>query len=207
MNESSLICATPASTGSPEDAKAVLEWEFPLVGPRVQIRPLRDTDLEAFHAYRSDPDVGRYQGWSAPSLQEAARFLRDMAGVTAPLREQWVQLAIALREGDRLIGDIGLYLDDQGATAQIGYTCAPAYQRQGLCSESVSLVVASLQRYTCCEELLATIDSRNLAGERLLLRLGFDARDATPSPTADDGVFDVTYALRLRARFGCADQV
>jgi RimJ/RimL family protein N-acetyltransferase len=33
---------------------------------RLSLRPMQDADLEPFAAYRSDPEVARYQGWDAP---------------------------------------------------------------------------------------------------------------------------------------------
>lgn len=44
--------------------------------PRLILRPFQDSDLEPFVAYRSDPEVARYQGWEAPySVESAMEFI------------------------------------------------------------------------------------------------------------------------------------
>lgn len=40
----------------------------------VVLRKLEPKDLDAFHAYRSDPVVARYQGWSAMHREGAQSF-------------------------------------------------------------------------------------------------------------------------------------
>ena len=67
---------------------------FPLVTPRLFIRPFLETDLEPFLAYRSDPEVARYQGWQPMDRDAALAFLHDAA--PSPWREgDWAQIGIA----------------------------------------------------------------------------------------------------------------
>lgn len=148
-------------------------WRLPIAGGRVVLRPLRASDLEDFHAYRSDPEVGRYQGWATMSRQEAAGFISSMADVSGPVPGAWIQLAMAARDTDALMGDIGLYLDADGRVAQIGCTCAPAYQRTGVASEALRLVLQALGQDPACERVIGIVDARNVASKRLLARLGF----------------------------------
>jgi RimJ/RimL family protein N-acetyltransferase len=78
---------------------------LPLSSQRVRLRRLRASDFRAFHAYRSDPDVARYQGWSPMSEDEAMTFLREN-GRNAELEPgEWAQIGIASLDDDRLIGD------------------------------------------------------------------------------------------------------
>ena len=52
---------------------------LPLDLGRLRLRWLREGDLPEFLAYRSDPEVARFQGW-APMDEAAARaFLREVA--------------------------------------------------------------------------------------------------------------------------------
>ena len=47
---------------------------------RLRLRRFRPKDAPAFAAYRSDPAVARYQGWSAPvSPQAAAALVQEFA--------------------------------------------------------------------------------------------------------------------------------
>jgi hypothetical protein len=49
----------------------------PLLLPGGLLRRLRTSDLAAFQAYRSIPEIGRFQGWSPMSEAEAVAFLAD----------------------------------------------------------------------------------------------------------------------------------
>jgi RimJ/RimL family protein N-acetyltransferase len=80
---------------------------LPDAGP-VRLRALRRSDLQAFLAYRSDPEVARFQGWAPISPEQAAAFLAEMAAPTAWPEGEWLQLAIARSADDALVGDIGL---------------------------------------------------------------------------------------------------
>ena len=40
---------------------------------RLKLRPFQMSDLDPFVAYRSDPEVARYQGWDAPYPVEKSR--------------------------------------------------------------------------------------------------------------------------------------
>jgi hypothetical protein len=54
---------------------------LPRFGAGIALRRLSVSDLAAFQAYRSDPELGRYQGWSPMSEPEARAFLEEMNGV------------------------------------------------------------------------------------------------------------------------------
>jgi hypothetical protein len=45
----------------------------------IRLRRFRDSDLAAFQAYRHDPEVGRWQGWTPGPDALALDFLRRMA--------------------------------------------------------------------------------------------------------------------------------
>jgi len=47
---------------------------------RLVIRRFHSQDLAVFAAYRSDPDVAKYQSWETYTVQEAEEFLRDHKG-------------------------------------------------------------------------------------------------------------------------------
>ena len=148
---------------------AALPREF--LGGR--IRRLRASDLAAFQAYRSLPALGRYQGWSPMPDAEARRFIEDMH--QAPLFEPgcWVQLGIAELTADELIGDIGLYLSEDGVSGEVGFTLQPAYQGRGVATRAVGAALQLLFSLTRVTRVLGVTDERNAPSIRLLGRLGF----------------------------------
>ncbi|MDI4634460.1 GNAT family N-acetyltransferase [Pelomonas sp. V22] len=140
---------------------------LPLLGERVQLRRLAETDLADFQAYRRDVEVARYQGWEPRSDDWALAFLREMAA--APLLEagQWCQLGIAERQSNRLIGDIGLCRHAEAV--EIGFSLARPSQGLGLAFEAMQLLI---DEALAPHPVIAITDARNVACLRLLGRLG-----------------------------------
>jgi len=105
-------------------------------------------DLAAFQAYRNDETVGRYQGWSAQPDPQAPAFIEEMGNAVLFPRGKWVQLAVADRDTNRLIGDVGACLASDGRTAELGFSISPRSQRQGLGTEAVHEAIALLFEHT-----------------------------------------------------------
>jgi RimJ/RimL family protein N-acetyltransferase len=139
---------------------------------RLVLRRFRAEDVDAFAAYRSDPDVARYQSWEAPvPLAEAARQVRRFA-VADPTVPGWFQYAIEHRALSVLIGDVGVRLEPNLMQAEIGFTMASAFQGKGFATEAVRCVLNRLFR-SGIHRVSAECDARNTASARLLERLGF----------------------------------
>jgi len=151
---------------------------LPLHAGPVRLRPLQPADLEPFLAYRGDPDVGRYQGWSSMSPTEAAAFIDTMGAlarlsVHSPWPEgEWVQIGIARAADDLLVGDIGL-LHEAPGQVQLGFTLARDAQGRGWAQAALRPLCDSLLATPGSRCLRAISDSRNAASLRLLGRLGF----------------------------------
>ncbi|MBE0693199.1 MAG: GNAT family N-acetyltransferase, partial [Aquamicrobium sp.] len=77
------------------------------------LRRLSPADLDAFGAYRADPELGRYQGWQPMDREASLAFLRAMAAEPSAAGA-WVQVGIARRDDDRLVGDIGMRVQGDG---------------------------------------------------------------------------------------------
>jgi RimJ/RimL family protein N-acetyltransferase len=154
-------------------ADSLLPREF----PAGCLRRLRRSDLDAFQAYRSIPELGRYPGWSPMSEAEALAFLVKMEAT--PLFEpgQWVQLGIAESHRDSLVGDIGLRLSDDSQTGEVGFTLSPSAQGRGVASGAVQEAVQLLFTATPVAQIRGITDARNAPSVRLLERLGFECRE------------------------------
>src|SRR5262249_43336147 len=139
---------------------------------------LRRSDLGAFQAYRSIPELGLYQGWSAMSEVEAMTFLGEMEATPLFQPGQWVQLGIADPRTDVLLGDIGLRLSEDSQTGEVGFTLAPAAQGRGIASAAVRAAVQLLFTATSVSLVLGITDARNTRSIRLLERLGFACQES-----------------------------
>jgi RimJ/RimL family protein N-acetyltransferase len=121
------------------DAKKARETMLLLDTQRLILRPFQDSDLEPFVAYRSDPDVARYQSGELPYTKEqAAAFLQRQKRGQPGSQGEWYQLAIERKQHAGLIGDCAFHvLAHDARQAEIGFSLARQYQRQGYATEAV----------------------------------------------------------------------
>jgi RimJ/RimL family protein N-acetyltransferase len=142
---------------------------------RLRLRPFRVDDLESFVAYRSDPEVARYQSWdSAYSMADAESFLSSQRELVFGQPGEWLQLAIVDRATGAVCGDCAVRVaTDQPATAEIGVTLAQASQGKGVAAEALSALVTELFERHGMHRVVAEADDRNVPVRRLLERLGF----------------------------------
>ncbi len=138
---------------------------------RLTLRRFHPNDAVALAAYRSDPEVARYQSWVAPVSVETAQALVAEFAAGDPRRPGWFQYGIEREQV--LIGDVGVNLHENGMQAEIGFTLAPAYQGGGYATEAVRSVVEHLFTTRGLHRVSAECDARNLRSARLLARVGF----------------------------------
>lgn len=148
---------------------------------RTLLRPLSRRDAPALFSYRSLPEVYRYQNWAPRDLNEALDFILRYSVNPAIEEDDWRQLGIYHEVGEALIGDCGFRISESGQ-AEIGYTIAPAYQRQGFGSEVVKSLVSHLFKERHLQRLIARTDPANIGSIRILKRIGF--RMEAHSPTS-----------------------
>lgn len=163
---------------------------------RVRLRPLRPADVAAFHAYRSDPEVARFQGWSPMTVAQASGFIQVHARHTALAPGAWHQLAIADRDSDALIGDAGVWLSPDGATAEIGLSIRGSDQGRGYGSESLQGLIGLLFSATSVVEILGNVDARNIACLAAMARSGM--RHVATAQTTYKGEVCTELAFTIR---------
>jgi RimJ/RimL family protein N-acetyltransferase len=140
---------------------------------RLVLRRFRGADAAVLADYRSDPAVARYQSWDAPfSLLRAETAVANFIA-SDPGRAGWFQYAVERKEDRALIGDVAVHLHDNLKQAEIGFTLATAYQKQGFATEAVGAIVDRLFRVQGLHKVAGECDARNVASAGLLERLGF----------------------------------
>lgn len=143
-----------------------------IVTDRLILAPLSATDAAALFAYRSLPEVSRYQSWEPSLLQDAVRWIETLRPVEFDSPGTWFQLGIRSRASGHLVGDLGVHFLDDDRQVEIGFTMAPDCQGRGLGTEAVvgllDHLFGSLGKHRVC----ASVDPRNEASLRLLRRVG-----------------------------------
>lgn len=139
---------------------------------RIVLRRLTLADLPGFHAYRADPELGRYQGWEPMSEEEASTFLGGMEAAGLFIPGRWCQLAIADPSGNEILGDIGICLSEDESEAEIGFTLKSSQQGKGLASEALGEAIRLIFERTPARRVKGITDSRNLRSISTLMRVG-----------------------------------
>jgi RimJ/RimL family protein N-acetyltransferase len=140
---------------------------------RLTLDRLRAEDAPALFRYRSDPDVGRYQGWLPGSVDEARSFIADVGAAGFATPGSWFQFAIRHRDSGLLVGDLGVHvLHDEPRNVEIGFTVAPAHQGGGIGTEAVVAVLDHLFGEMGKHRVCASVDPRNVGSIALLRRVG-----------------------------------
>lgn len=141
---------------------------------RLLVRRFRDEDAESLAAYRSDPEVARYQGWEPPmSFDEARGFVHGLADEHPDAPGKWFQYAIEELETGEHIGDVASHTrDDDPRTATIGVTLRRGSQGAGYATEAVRLLLEYLLVDRRKHRVIADCDPRNAAVVGLLERVG-----------------------------------
>lgn len=109
---------------------------------RLLLRRSQPEDAEAISAYRSDPQVNRYQGWDRTDPEGVRDEIEAMADRQPGEFGGWVQLSALDRETGELLGDVGFSrADGEPGVIKVGYTMSPAAQGLGYATEAVAAII------------------------------------------------------------------
>ena len=144
-----------------------------LVTERLTIRRFEAADAVAFAAYRSVPDIARYQSWDTPfTPARAARFIAALATEHPDTTDQWFQFAVTASSTGRLLGDVAAGTGRDHRLARIGFTLAPDAQGHGFATEAVTALVDYLVHTRGKHRVAADCDARTTRSVALLERVG-----------------------------------
>lgn len=161
-----------------------------------RLRLFRSSDLDQFQAYRTDPVVARFQGWSALTDIAASNFITEMSGVAALRPGDWIQLAIADAATDQLIGDVGLYVDPDECEAELGFTLSRQAQGQGHATRAARIATGLLFQCSKVRQVRGVTDARNGKSIAVLERTNFIRVGERPAVFKGEPCFEFVYACR-----------
>jgi [ribosomal protein S5]-alanine N-acetyltransferase len=161
----------------------------------IVLRRLSALDFGSFQAYRSDLELGRYQGWIPMLDAEAQAFLEDMS--TAPLFRpgHWIQVGVAEPDGLALLGDIGLYLADDASYAEIGFTLARHAQGCGVATNAVRTAIEIVFQCTTAARVIGVTDARNHASIAVLVRAGMQKQEERTAVFRGESCIEYVYSI------------
>ena len=144
---------------------------FTLNSNRLLIRNLKESDLDDFLFYRSNPEITKFQNFATYDKKQAAEFILSQKNREFGLENQWIQLAIILKSDNKLIGDCAVKLHED--IAEIGCTISHNFQQKGYAKEVLLTLMNHLFEQRNIRRIVETTAEENIASQKLLHSLGF----------------------------------
>lgn len=148
--------------------KIILETE------RLILRTWSPNDAEEGFKIWSDPEVMRYIGTGQPNvdIEQTRGWLARM--IAHQEKHGFCFWAVVEKETGRVIGSCGLaYQLDGGLPIEFGYTLARDYWGRGLATEVAGACLKHVFENFPLTKIDASVDSRHLASQRVLEKIGF----------------------------------
>ncbi len=142
-----------------------------LIGTKVYLRPLEESDAAECHVWLNDPEVRRTLALRGTPITEVSS--REYIRSRDPRREQ--VFAIVTREGDCYVGNCGLHdIDHVDGHAAIGIVIGRKdHWSQGLGTEAVTLLCRHAFDDLNLHKVHLSCYAINERGLRLYARVGF----------------------------------
>jgi RimJ/RimL family protein N-acetyltransferase len=169
---STFLPLNPANLSVEGDMRPQPEW--PILTPRLTLRPFLRGDVDAVYAYRRREDVARYL-FDSPMTRELCAEAVQLRVTQLTLVEEGDRLVLALerRPGGDVVGEISLICRSTAARqAEIGYILSPDVQHHGLATEATAALLDLAFQTFGFHRVFARCDTRNVPSYRLMERLG-----------------------------------
>ena len=175
---------------------------FPILkSDRVTLRRVTTGDAGGILALRSNPEVMKYIPRTLLSNhQQAEEFIATRMDALID-ENKGIDWAVTLNGNPELIGTLGIYrIQPEHYRGEIGYMILPAYQRKGIITEGIKLVLDYAFHQLQFHSMEAVIDPANIASERVLQKNGFVKEAHFLENECYNGIFydSVIYSLLKR---------
>lgn len=137
------------------------------------LREKRDSDVENFFRYYTDPEVNKFIMCEMPrDLEDARRELNYWRNVF--YQNDGIYFAIARKDNDQLIGSIGLTTyNSYHNRIELSYDLAKEYWRMGICNAAIRAVIKYGFEQLRINRIEAFTSTENIPSKNLLLKCGF----------------------------------
>lgn len=143
-----------------------------LVTARLRLRAFTADDVDAVHAYASDPEVCRHVQWGPNSPHETQEFIDEnvAAGPGSDERGNWTW-AVTL-DGD-VLGTCSLWVSNrEHARGELGYVLHREHWGRGITTEAAAAVLEFGLTTVGLARVEATCRPENTGSRRVLEKIG-----------------------------------
>lgn len=137
---------------------------------RLILRNFKEKDINILHSYRNNISCSKYQRWEDSSKEYLIDFIEKEKLKT--LNNDSLQLAIAHKESDDLVGDVFIAFKEKCIT--IGYTIDFKYHRKGYAYEIIKELINYLFNNFEDYEIVGLVHPDNKPSKNLLEKLSFE---------------------------------
>ncbi|MGC1378704.1 MAG: GNAT family protein [Anaerolineales bacterium] len=136
------------------------------------LRPLQFSDVSAWYAYLSDPEVTRLTSYDIRSDKAVTAMIEEyIAGYAQKTSTRW---AIAQKDTDTLIGTCGYYWwNASHSVAELGYDLSRNYWGKGVMTRAVQATIKWAFEILDINRIQATVMVDNFSSARVLEKNGF----------------------------------
>jgi [ribosomal protein S5]-alanine N-acetyltransferase len=140
---------------------------------RLTLRPLSESDLDAVHAYSSDPKVCEFIEWGPNTLLDTKEFLRRSIRLAKQTPRLNYDFAIVLKGSGENIGNVGLFMHDTRCLqAMMGYVLASDHWGKGIATEAAGAMLTFGFNKLKLHRISAMCDLRNIGSFRVMESCG-----------------------------------
>lgn len=174
--------------------------KFEIKTQRLVLNTLNLRDAERLFNYRTSPQVLAFQSWHPDSILEVREFIQKFSAFSNLIVGCWNQIAIRLNTDMQLIGDCGVHLISD-VKAEIGYTIAPQFQRNGYATEAVQAVCDFLFTQTKVTAIQANTLVNNKSSIAVLRKLNFKKSSEIPAPDEHQYILKKNHSKNANGQF------
>ena len=161
---------------------------------RFHIRPLQTSDAAAVFAYRSNPEVVRYQMWKPAQERDVLRFIRELRGLAPGMPGIWFQFGIIEQSTGAIAGDCGVHVPiNKPDSIEVGLTLRQEYQGKGYATEVLQALIRFSFETLHVHRILARTHPENHRSLSLIYRCNFSA--LPPQSSEEDLLFELRYPV------------
>ena len=140
---------------------------------RLVLRDLEAADWQAVHSYASDPEVVRYMDWGPNTEDETKNFIKRSIADQKEQPRKTYELAIVLKENDKLIGSCGIHVSDpNNQEGWVGYCLDRHFWGQGYGTETAKALLRFGFDQLNLHRIFALCDPGNAASAHVLEKVG-----------------------------------
>ncbi|HJP80432.1 MAG TPA: GNAT family protein [Pseudonocardiaceae bacterium] len=153
----------------------MLRPAYPISTARLLLRPYAETDLAALADIYRRPEVVRYLYEEPRSTEKMRELIKDRLGKVALEKGgDSLSIVVALKEdpGTAIGTATLLWVSEEHAQGEVGYTLHPDHQGKGYATEITRTLVDLGFRDTKLHRIIGRLDGRNLASARVLEKAG-----------------------------------